>query len=128
MIILQVIGPLDGEQLWLIFIMINGMLHQLKEHHKEFKKILLKFARIMEGLGAELLRSIMTLIAFTPILWGLSKSITVLPWIGEVEHALVWVAILSALGGTIILSKLLESNYLVLNMIFKKKKLHIEKN
>ena len=29
----------------------------------------LKFARIMEGLGAELLRSIMTLIAFTPILW-----------------------------------------------------------
>ena len=42
----------------------------------------------------------MTLIAFTPILWGLSKSITVLPWIGEVEHALVWVAIVSALGGT----------------------------
>ena len=32
-----------------------------------------KFARIMEGLGAELLRSLMTLIAFTPILWGLSK-------------------------------------------------------
>ena len=55
----------------------------------------LKFARIMEGLGAELLRSLTTLIAFTPILWGLSKSITVLPWIGEVEHALVWVAILS---------------------------------
>ena len=64
----------------------------------------LKFARIMEGLGAELLRSIMTLIAFTPILWGLSKSITVLPWIGEVDHALVWVAIVSALGGTFILA------------------------
>tara|TARA_B100000886_G_scaffold246411_1_gene173338 strand:- start:2882 stop:3874 length:993 start_codon:yes stop_codon:yes gene_type:complete len=64
----------------------------------------LKFARIMESLGAELLRSLMTLIAFTPILWGLSKSITVLPWIGEVEHALVWVAILSALGGTILLA------------------------
>ena len=64
----------------------------------------LKFARIMESLGAELLRSLMTLIAFTPILWGLSKSITVLPWIGEVEHALAWVAILSALGGTILLA------------------------
>ena len=64
----------------------------------------LKFARIMEGLGAELLRSIMTLIAFTPILWGLSKSITVLPWIGEVNHALVWVAIVSALGGTFLLA------------------------
>ena len=64
----------------------------------------LKFARIMEGLGAELLRSVMTLIAFTPILWGLSKSITVLPWIGEVNHALVWVAIISALGGTFMLA------------------------
>ena len=64
----------------------------------------LKFARIMEGLGAELLRSLMTLIAFTPILWGLSKSITVLPWIGEVNHALVWVAIVSALGGTLLLA------------------------
>ena len=36
---------------------------------------------------------------------GFSKSITVLPWVGEVEHALVWVAILSALGGTIFISK-----------------------
>ena len=43
--------------------------------HKEFKKIHLKFARIMEGLGAELLRSLMTLIAFTPILWGLSLKV-----------------------------------------------------
>jgi len=50
------------------------------------------------------LRSLMTLIAFTPILWELSKSITVLPWIGEVEHALVWVAIISALGGTVLLA------------------------
>ena len=58
----------------------------------------------MEGLGAELLRSLMTLIAFTPILWSLSKDITVLPWIGEVNHALVWVAIISALGGTALLA------------------------
>ena len=42
----------------------------------------LKFARIMEGLGTGLLDSIMTLIAFTPILWGLSLQIEVLPWIG----------------------------------------------
>ena len=64
----------------------------------------LKFARIMEGLGTGLLDSIMTLIAFTPILWGLSKQIDVLPWIGQVDHALVWVAIISALGGTLILA------------------------
>jgi len=64
----------------------------------------LKFARIMEGLGVELLRSFMTLIAFLPILWGLSKQITMLPFFGEVDHALVWVAIISALGGTIVLA------------------------
>ena len=64
----------------------------------------LKFARIMEGLGVGLLDSIMTLIAFLPILWGLSKQIDMLPWIGEVNHALVWVAIISALGGTILLA------------------------
>ena len=32
------------------------------------------------------------------------KQIDVLPWIGEVNHALVWVAILSALGGTLLLA------------------------
>ena len=64
----------------------------------------LKFARIMEGLGVELLRSLMTLVAFLPILWGLSKQITMLPFFGEVNHALVWVAIVSALGGTLLLA------------------------
>ena len=64
----------------------------------------LKFARIMEGLGVGLLDSIMTLVAFLPILWGLSKQVDVLPWIGEVDHALVWVAIISALGGTVLLA------------------------
>ena len=64
----------------------------------------LKFARIMEGLGVELLRSLMTLIAFLPILWSLSKQITMLPFFGEVNHALVWVAIVTALGGTLILA------------------------
>ena len=64
----------------------------------------LKFARIMEGLGVGLLDSLMTLVAFLPILWGLSKQVDVLPWIGEVDHALVWVAIISALGGTVLLA------------------------
>ena len=63
----------------------------------------LKFARILEKLGTGLLDSIMTLIAFTPILWVLSKQITYLPIFGEVEHALVWVAILAALIGTVML-------------------------
>tara|TARA_B100000282_G_C31656931_1_gene455713 strand:- start:37 stop:1029 length:993 start_codon:yes stop_codon:yes gene_type:complete len=64
----------------------------------------LKFARMTQTLGIELLRSLMTLIAFLPILWGLSKQITMLPFFGEVDHALVWVAIIAALGGTILLA------------------------
>lgn len=64
----------------------------------------LKFARIMETLGSGMLDAILTLIAFVPILWGLSKSVTSLPWIGEVQHGLVWVAIISALGGTVVMA------------------------
>lgn len=64
----------------------------------------LKFARITESLGIGLLEAVLTLAAFIPVLWGLSKSITMLPWIGEVEHALVWVVVLTALGGTVVLS------------------------
>ena len=124
-IILLVIGHLGGEQLLIFIDKWNdaSSIEGASQHVEDT----LKFARIMEGLGAELLRSLMTLIAFTPILWGLSKSITVLPWVGEVEHALVWVAILSALGGTILLASV-GLNYLELNMIFKKKKQLIEKN
>lgn len=63
----------------------------------------MRFARIVEGLGVSLLRAVMTLIAFLPLLWGLSKNVTELPWIGPVPHALVWVALVSAIVGTVLL-------------------------
>jgi peptide/bleomycin uptake transporter len=63
-----------------------------------------RFAQIMEGLGSNFVDSIMTLIVFLPILWELSKHVTVLPWIGEVDHALIYVAILSAASGTVLLA------------------------
>ena len=59
----------------------------------------MRFAAIMEGLGVALIDSIMTLLAFLPILWGLSVHVKELPLIGEVPQALVFVAIVwSALG------------------------------
>ena len=64
----------------------------------------LKFARITESLGIGLLEAILSLAAFLPILYGLSASVKVLPWVGEVEHSLVWVALLTALGGTVLLT------------------------
>jgi len=64
----------------------------------------MRFARIMEGLGVEFMRSLMTLAAFLPILWTLSAKVTELPWVGPVSHSLVWVAILSAMCGTVLLA------------------------
>ena len=46
----------------------------------------------------------MTLFAFLPILWGLSSHIQELPWIGPVDQALVYVAIVSAAFGTVLLA------------------------
>lgn len=63
----------------------------------------LKFARIVEDLGIGLLEAILQLGAFGVILWGLSNQITELPWIGQVDHALVWVVMVTALGGTMVL-------------------------
>ena len=62
------------------------------------------FARIVQGLGVAFIDSIMTLVAFMPVLWGLSGHVEELPWIGPVDQALVFVAILSAAGGTVILA------------------------
>ena len=64
----------------------------------------MRFARIMEGLGVEFMRSLMTLGAFLPILWVLSAQVTELPWIGPVPHSLVWVALMSAIFGTVLLA------------------------
>ena len=64
----------------------------------------MRFARIMEGLGVELMRSLMTLAAFLPILWALSDKITEIPILGSIPPSLVWVSIGWALFGTVLLA------------------------
>jgi len=64
----------------------------------------LKFARLTENLGVGLVEAILMLIAFVPILYGLSKAVTEFPFFGQVDHGLVWAVIVTALGGTVILS------------------------
>ncbi|MFT2110582.1 peptide antibiotic transporter SbmA [Marinomonas sp. 2405UD68-3] len=64
----------------------------------------MRFASIVESLGVRFLDSIMTLIAFLPILWGLSSYVTTLPLIGEVPQALVFVAITWSIFGTFLLA------------------------
>lgn len=60
----------------------------------------MRFSSTVEGLGANLIDSIMTLIAFLPVLLKLSANVTELPLVGEVPYALVVVAILWSLFGT----------------------------
>jgi peptide/bleomycin uptake transporter len=60
----------------------------------------MRFATTLEALGVSLIDSVMTLIAFIPVLTRLSADVTVLPLIGAVPHALVLVAIVWAAFGT----------------------------
>ena len=60
----------------------------------------MRFASIVEDLGTSFLDSLLTLVVFLPILWGLSQHITELPIFGDVPGGLVWVALVVAAFGT----------------------------
>jgi len=60
-----------------------------------------RFARIFESLGLQVIRAIMTLFAFLPILWGLSKGVDI-NYIKDIPGSLVWVALLVSIGGLVI--------------------------
>ncbi|MBO6538730.1 MAG: peptide antibiotic transporter SbmA [Rhizobiaceae bacterium] len=64
----------------------------------------MRFASITESLGISLVDSLMTLIAFLPLLWVLSANVTELPLIGEVSQGLVFTAILWSVFGTAVVA------------------------
>src|ERR1044071_6258925 len=64
----------------------------------------MRFAETLEGLGARLIDALMTLIAFLPILWGLSAYVKEIPIVGELPQALVFVAVIWAALGTVLLA------------------------
>jgi len=67
-----------------------------------------RFARIVESLGLQVVRAIMTLIAFTPILWKLSEGVLIkikdweVPFLYNADGNLVWTAISATALGMII--------------------------
>ena len=61
----------------------------------------MNFAKIVESLGLQIVRAIMLLIAFLPILWGLSSNV-VIPFFKDLTGSLVWVSLVASLGGLII--------------------------
>lgn len=60
----------------------------------------MRFAQITEGLGVNFIESIMTLIAFLPVLMALSGSVSEVPVLGAIPHPLVWIAVLWSIIGT----------------------------
>ncbi|HDZ74142.1 MAG TPA: peptide antibiotic transporter SbmA [Aurantimonas coralicida] len=64
----------------------------------------MRFSTTMEDLGVRLIDSVMTLIAFLPVLLVLSADVKTLPLVGEVPYALVIAAIVWSLFGTAFLA------------------------
>jgi peptide/bleomycin uptake transporter len=64
----------------------------------------MRFASIMEGLGASVIDSLMTLIAFLPVLAALSVHVTELPLIGPIAQPLLWAAVIWSIFGTLLLA------------------------
>ncbi len=60
-----------------------------------------RFARIVENLGLQVVRAIMTLVAFIPVLWALSSAVTI-PFFSDIPGSLVWTALVVSLGGIVI--------------------------
>jgi len=61
----------------------------------------MNFAKIVESIGLQIVRALMLLIAFIPILWGLSSSV-IIPILKDVNGSLVWFSLTASLGGVII--------------------------
>ena len=59
------------------------------------------FASIVESIGLQVVRALMLLIAFTPILWGLSSNV-IIPWLKDINGSLVYVSLTASLGGVLI--------------------------
>ncbi len=61
----------------------------------------MNFAKIVESIGLQVIRAVMLLIAFIPILWGLSSNV-ILPWLKDFSGSLVYFSLTASLGGVLI--------------------------
>lgn len=64
----------------------------------------MRFAKLMEHIGIQFVRSMMVIVAFLPLLYELGKNVTHYPIIGELNNGLVILAIVFALGGTVLMA------------------------
>jgi peptide/bleomycin uptake transporter len=60
----------------------------------------MRFSTTMESLGVNLISSVLTLLAFLPVLAKLSSNVTELPLIGSIPYPLVFAAVIWSVVGT----------------------------
>ena len=77
-----------------------GALRGIEGAAQRVQEDTMRFARTFEDLGTSLISAIMTLIAFLPILAGLSGKIPEVPILGSTPYSLVIVSLVWALFGT----------------------------
>lgn len=63
----------------------------------------MRFSTTLEGLGVAMVDSVMTLIAFLPLLAALSTHVTALPLVGQIPYSLVVAAVVWSIFGTVLL-------------------------
>ena len=80
------------------------VLHRVEGASQRVQEDTKRFAAIVETLGVNFIESLFTLLAFLPILWELSRHVKLVPVLGELNHALIYGAILLALFGTFFLA------------------------
>jgi peptide/bleomycin uptake transporter len=61
----------------------------------------MRFSSIVESLGLAIVRAVMTLIAFIPVLWTLSAKVD-LPVLRDIPGSLVWASVIITVGGMVI--------------------------
>ena len=81
-----------------------GRLRHIEGASQRIQEDTMRFSGIMEGLGVNIVDSVMTLFAFLPVLLSLSVHVTELPFVGAIPAPLVTAAILWALFGTTLLA------------------------
>jgi peptide/bleomycin uptake transporter len=80
-----------------------GKIRKIEGASQRIQEDTMRFAGIMEGLGIAFVDSVMTLVAFLPVLAALSVHVEQLPLIGQIPYPLVTIAILWSTFGTLLL-------------------------
>lgn len=80
-----------------------GRLRHIEGASQRIQEDTMRFASIMKKLGIAIIDSVMTLIAFTPLLMELSKEVNNLPILGSMPNGLLIAAIAWAILGSVLM-------------------------